>query len=147
MGSNEERTPFRTWEELKLYLLERFQPSHEGNLQEQFLCLTQVGTAREYVGVFEALTAQLRGIPEQIVESNFIKGLKPDLRNWVRMLQPTGLRQTIKLTLMIDESRSGTSNVSERAGTRTMTHRPPLTGARAARARRTPLLPELRSKG
>lgn len=30
--SKEERTPFRIWEELKLHLLERFQPSHEGNL-------------------------------------------------------------------------------------------------------------------
>ncbi|KAL4591035.1 hypothetical protein LXL04_003983 [Taraxacum kok-saghyz] len=127
---NEERSPFCTWEELKLQLLERFQPSQEGNLHEQFLCLTQMGTAREYVGAFESLAAQLRGIPEQIVESNFIKGLKPDLHNDVQLLQPRGLRQTIKLTLMIDESRTGTSNVSERTATKAVTYRSQPTGAK-----------------
>nr|GEY04233.1 ankyrin repeat-containing protein [Tanacetum cinerariifolium] len=45
--------PFRSWEELKRRLLDRFQPSQEGNLYEQFLAITQDGSAREYVGLFE----------------------------------------------------------------------------------------------
>ena len=54
---NEQCSPFRSWDELKIRLLDRFQPSLNGRLQEKFLKLTQEDTAREYVGRFEALVA------------------------------------------------------------------------------------------
>nr|GFA93353.1 ankyrin repeat-containing protein [Tanacetum cinerariifolium] len=38
---SEARSPFRSWEGLKRRLLERFQPSHERTLYEQFLAITQ----------------------------------------------------------------------------------------------------------
>lgn len=50
---SEARSPFRTWEGLKRRLLERFQSSQEGTLYEQFLAITQEGSAREYVSLFE----------------------------------------------------------------------------------------------
>nr|GEV90474.1 ankyrin repeat-containing protein [Tanacetum cinerariifolium] len=106
---SDKREPFRCWEHLKLKLLNRFQPSQDGNLYEQFLKIKQDGTAREYVTLFETLAAQLEGISENILEGTFIKGLKQDLRHSVRVLQPKGLSQTIELALMIDETRSGSS--------------------------------------
>nr|GEW75296.1 ankyrin repeat-containing protein [Tanacetum cinerariifolium] len=82
------RAPFRLWEELKRRLLDQFQPSQEGNLHEQFLSITQDGSAREYVGLCEQLVGQLRGVSEEVIEGTFIKGLKPDLRSSVRVMKP-----------------------------------------------------------
>nr|GEW09177.1 putative mitochondrial protein [Tanacetum cinerariifolium] len=56
------RAPFRSWEELKRRFLDRFQPSQEGNLHEQFLSITQDGSAKEYVSLFEQIAGQLRGV-------------------------------------------------------------------------------------
>ncbi|GJS11151.1 copia protein [Tanacetum coccineum] len=51
------RIPFRGWEELKRQLLHRFQPSQEGSLYEQSLNISQEGSAREYVALFEKRAA------------------------------------------------------------------------------------------
>ncbi|GJZ44138.1 ankyrin repeat-containing protein [Tanacetum coccineum] len=92
---SEARAPFRSWEELKRRLLDLFQPSQEGNLHEQFLSITQDGIAREYVGLFKQLAGQPRGVSEEVMEGTFIKGLKPDLRSSVRVMQPAILIQTV----------------------------------------------------
>ncbi|GKA97340.1 hypothetical protein Tco_0825234 [Tanacetum coccineum] len=54
---------------------------------EQFLGITQDGTARDYVVLFERLTYQLVGVPEPVLEGTFISGLKPELRAYVRVMQ------------------------------------------------------------
>ncbi|GKA76409.1 ankyrin repeat-containing protein [Tanacetum coccineum] len=53
------RTPFRSWENFKRRLLHRFQQSQESSLYEQFLAITQDGSAREYVALFEKLAEGL----------------------------------------------------------------------------------------
>ncbi|GJX61542.1 ankyrin repeat-containing protein [Tanacetum coccineum] len=101
------RTPFRDWEALKIQLLHHFQPSQEGSLYEQFLNISQEGSAQEYVALFEKMAAQLVGIQEEILEGMFIKGLKLELRIAVRTQQPKRVTEAIQLTLLIDETRSG----------------------------------------
>lgn len=114
---SEARSPFRTWEGLKRRLLERFQSSQEGTLYEQFLAITQEGSAREYVSLFEMLAGQLVGISEQVMEGTFIKGLKPELRSTVRVMQPEGLNHAMKLAIMIDENKMiGVSSQSTAGG-------------------------------
>ncbi|KAI3522148.1 hypothetical protein L1887_11628 [Cichorium endivia] len=113
---SDSRAPFRSWEDLKTRLLDRFQPSQEGSLQEQFLGIRQEGSAREYVGRFEQLAAQLEGTQESILEGTFIKGLKPDLRKSVRIMQPRGLGQAIKMALLVDENRTGTLYGTDKGG-------------------------------
>ncbi|PWA61664.1 Ankyrin repeat-containing protein [Artemisia annua] len=103
---SEARAPFCSCEELKRRLLDRFQPSQQGNLYEQFLAITQDGSAREYVGLFEQLAGQLRGVSEEVMEGTFIKGLKPDLRSLVRVMQLVSLGQAMKLSIMIDENKA-----------------------------------------
>ncbi|KAJ9557560.1 hypothetical protein OSB04_012174 [Centaurea solstitialis] len=93
------RTPFQSWEELKSRMMDRFQPLQEGSLYEQFLNISQEGSGQDYVALFEKMAAQLEGIQEEILEGTFIKGLKSDLRTAVRIQQPKGLTQVIKLTL------------------------------------------------
>ncbi|GKB04622.1 ankyrin repeat-containing protein [Tanacetum coccineum] len=99
------RTPFRSWENFKRRLLDRFQQSQEGSLYEQFLAITQDGSAREYVALFEKLAGQLVGVPETILEGTFIKGLKQDLRVVVRVLNPEGLSHAMKLVVSIEENK------------------------------------------
>ncbi|GJU72446.1 ankyrin repeat-containing protein [Tanacetum coccineum] len=110
---SEARLPFRSWEGLKRRLLERFQPSQEGTLYEQFMAITQEGSAREYVSLFETLAGQLVGIPEQVMEGTFIKGLRPELRSAVRVMQPEGLNHAMKLAMIIDENKAQSSSQVE----------------------------------
>nr|GEY10189.1 ankyrin repeat-containing protein [Tanacetum cinerariifolium] len=101
------REPFRNWEELKRRLLHRFQSSQDGNLHEQFFSISQQGTARDYLTLFERMAAQLPGLSEEVLGGIFIKGLKPELRTSVRTHQPANLSRAMDLTLLIDESRTG----------------------------------------
>ncbi|GJS62845.1 ty3-gypsy retrotransposon protein [Tanacetum coccineum] len=98
--------PIPPWETYDNYH-QRPPPSHEGSLYEQFLNISQEGSAREYVALFEKIAAQLVGIQEEILEGTFIKGLKPELRTAVRTQQPKGVTKAIQLTLLIDENKSG----------------------------------------
>lgn len=78
------------WAELKRLILERFRPSQEGSLYEKFLALQKESIVREYRLNFEVLAAPLIGVPEQVLEGNFIKGLS---KIWaeIRMLKLVGL--------------------------------------------------------
>ncbi|GJZ13597.1 hypothetical protein Tco_0548827 [Tanacetum coccineum] len=58
---------------------------------EQSLTITQVEIAREYVALFEKLAGQLVGVSKQVLEQNFMKGLKPDLRMTVRVMHSEGM--------------------------------------------------------
>ncbi|GJV34235.1 hypothetical protein Tco_1394635 [Tanacetum coccineum] len=66
-----------------------------------------LGTARDYMTLFERMAAQLSGLSEEVLEGIFIKGLKPELRTTVRTHQPSNLSQAMDLTLLIDESITG----------------------------------------
>ncbi|GJZ72924.1 hypothetical protein Tco_0637070 [Tanacetum coccineum] len=93
-----------------IYKVERFQLSQEGTLYEQFLAITQEGSAREYVNLFEALAGQLVGIPEEVMKGTFIKGLRPELRTTVRVMQLEGLNHAMKLAMIIDENKTHSSS-------------------------------------
>ncbi|GJW08422.1 retrovirus-related pol polyprotein from transposon 297 family protein [Tanacetum coccineum] len=103
---SEGRTPFHTWEGFKRRLLIRFQQSQQGNPFEQFLAITQTGTAREYVALFEKLACQLVRVSEEVMEATFIKGLKSDLRATVRVMKPEGLSHVMKLDISIEDNQS-----------------------------------------
>ncbi|GJU09944.1 hypothetical protein Tco_1132340 [Tanacetum coccineum] len=83
-------------------LLEEISNPHmRVTLYEQFLAITQEGSAREYVSLFETLAGQLVGIPEQVMEGTFIKGLRPESRSAIRVMQPEGLNHAMKLAMII----------------------------------------------
>ncbi|GJW85605.1 ankyrin repeat-containing protein [Tanacetum coccineum] len=101
------REPFRSWEDLKRRMLVRFQSSQAGTLNEQFFAISQSGTARDYINMFEKMAAQLPRLQEEVLEGIFIKGLKQELRTAVRTQKPTGLSQAMELALIIDETSKG----------------------------------------
>ena len=101
---SEGRTPFHSWNGFKRRLLIRFQQSHEGNLYEQFLAITQEESARAYVALFEKLACQLVGVLETVMEATFIKGLKPALRAAVRVMNPESLNHAMELAVTIEDN-------------------------------------------
>ena len=85
------RTPFTSWADLKRQLLSRFGSSQAGSLCERFLGIKQVGSMAEYGREYELMSATMTGLPDEVLESTFVKGLKPKIRAKVSVLKPIGL--------------------------------------------------------
>lgn len=97
------RQIFRSWEDIKGRLLERFRTSQEGSLLEKLLALKQEGTVKDYWRRIEILAAPLPAIPEDVLEGNFINGLKTSIRAKVRMLKPRGLGHIMALAQRVED--------------------------------------------
>ncbi|PWA67746.1 Ankyrin repeat-containing protein [Artemisia annua] len=107
----EQQEPFDSWDHLKEELLDRFQVTKEGNLYQQFLSILQTGTVRDYRSLFEKLAGQLTGISQKVLYSTFIKGLKSEIRSGLWILEPTGLRDAMRLAQVIEDNQmTGRSN-------------------------------------
>ncbi|PWA70289.1 Ankyrin repeat-containing protein [Artemisia annua] len=100
----EQQEPFESWDHLKEELLDRFQVTKEGDLYQQFLSLLQTGTVRDYCSLFEKLAGQLTGISQKVLYSTFINGLKSEIRCGLRILEPNGLRDAMRLAQMIEDN-------------------------------------------
>ena len=93
--------------------MDRFQASHEGSVHEQLLNIRQEGSVREYVDRFESLAGQLLDLSEKVLESTFVKGLKPDTRAAIRVAEPESLAQAMRMAIKIDENKpAGNGRVS-----------------------------------
>ncbi|KAK9188260.1 hypothetical protein WN944_019661 [Citrus x changshan-huyou] len=57
----------------------------------------------EYKEKFELLLGRLWGIPEAVLEGNFMKGLKPEIRASLRLLRPRGLGESMELAQMVED--------------------------------------------
>ncbi|GKD29351.1 hypothetical protein Tco_1240129 [Tanacetum coccineum] len=96
------RTPFHTsyMGKIQKATVNQFQQSQQGDPVEQFLSINQTGTTREYVALFEKLV----GISEEVVEATFIKGLKSDLRETMRVMKTEGLSHAMELAISIKDN-------------------------------------------
>ena len=73
------RMPFTSWADLKKQLLSRFGSSQAGSLCERFLGIKQVGSVAEYRREYELMSATMTGLSNKVLESTFMKGLKPEI--------------------------------------------------------------------
>ncbi|KAI0524824.1 hypothetical protein KFK09_004212 [Dendrobium nobile] len=99
------REPIRTWREFKDCLLERFRADGGGDFYEQFFALTQEGTVADYRDRFEYLASRLDHISESALEGNFMKGLKPEIRTAVRVLEPRNLGKAMELAQLVEDQK------------------------------------------
>ncbi|XP_028554071.1 uncharacterized protein LOC114580489 [Dendrobium catenatum] len=120
----EGRQHVRSWEEFKDLLLHRFRVSSEGTYYEQFLALVQEGTVAEYREHFELLSGRLRGIPDDLLEGNFMKGLKPHIRAAIRVVDPHGLVKIMETAQLVEDKLK--VEPPRRSGVSYPTYRPPL---------------------
>lgn len=97
------RRPICYWQDLKNLLLERLVLTQQGSTCEKFLVIRQEGTVPDYHCLFEALSSPLTGLSEDVLESTFIKGLRPDIRVQVRMMKPSGLPQIMEFAQRVED--------------------------------------------
>ncbi|KAI0523140.1 hypothetical protein KFK09_005530 [Dendrobium nobile] len=99
------REPIRSWREFKDCLLERFRADGGGDFYEQFFALTQEGTVADYRDRFEYLASRLDHISESALEGNFMKGLKPEIRTAVRVMEPRNLGKAMELAQLVEDQK------------------------------------------
>lgn len=83
-------------EELKTLMLHQFRPAGEGSLCEQFLGIKQEGTVTEYKRRFVTLATPVEGIPDDVLVSQFLNGLSPQIRAPERLGKVMELAQKIE---------------------------------------------------
>lgn len=89
------RKTITSWAELKSLLLHYFRPHNGRSLCEQWLSVIQEGTVAEYSEKFILYAAPLTHIPEDVILSTFIKGLKPLIHVELRMWNPDTIEMAI----------------------------------------------------
>ncbi|KAI0501936.1 hypothetical protein KFK09_016881 [Dendrobium nobile] len=120
----EGRQPIRSWEEFKDLLLHRFRVSSEGTHYEQFMSLVQEGTVAEYRERFELLSGRLRGMPDDAMEGNFMKGLKPYIRAAIRVVNPRGIVGIMETAQLVEDKQK--ADQTRKSGGSHPTYRSPL---------------------
>lgn len=74
-----------------------------GDLYEQWSSLEQTGSTAEYIRRFIELAASLEEVSDWVAAANFIKGLKPNIKNELRMWAPDNLGRAMDLAQQIEE--------------------------------------------
>ncbi|KAI0519065.1 hypothetical protein KFK09_006505 [Dendrobium nobile] len=116
----DQRRPIRSWGEFKDSLLERFQTDRGGDFYEQFFALVQEGSVAEYRERFEHLASRVERLSETVLEGNFMKGLKAEVRAAVKVLMPRDLGEAMKLAQLVENQKNlekGARSSSSSGGT------------------------------
>ncbi|KAH9724928.1 Plastid division protein CDP1 [Citrus sinensis] len=66
-------------------------------------CVVSMARTTTTIKKFELLLGRLGGLPEVVLEGNFMKGLKPEIRASLRLLRPRGLGGSMELSQMIED--------------------------------------------
>lgn len=83
--------PFVSWQQFTDRLLDRFVGSLDDEPAARLFCLQQTGEIIDYVNEFEALRNQVTGIDEKNLIKVFYNGLKPEMKEVIRIKEPKGL--------------------------------------------------------
>ncbi|KAL4568635.1 hypothetical protein LXL04_024250 [Taraxacum kok-saghyz] len=95
--------PITTWGQMKSIFLQKFRLIHGGSLYEQWASLEQTGSTGDYIKKFVELAAPLEGVSGPVALANFIKGLRPQIKNELRMWDPEQLGSAMDLAQQIEE--------------------------------------------
>lgn len=88
-----EEDPFTNWISFKERLLLRFKQRIEDEPVKRLFAITQRGFIVEYINEFEELRSMVTGIDEKNLVHVFFNGLKPEMKEVVKMKEPKGLRE------------------------------------------------------
>ncbi|KAL1189067.1 hypothetical protein V5N11_032486 [Cardamine amara subsp. amara] len=94
--------PFLDWNDFKSRLIERF-----GGLRsafERLLSLEQDESVIDYLCQFEELSTQCLDLSNDHLESLFVKGLKEEIQEMLRLFQPKGIHNIIAKARILENS-------------------------------------------
>ena len=83
--------PFLSWTQFTERMLERFAGPIDNDPAARLFCLQQEGDIVDYVNEFESLRNQVTGIDEKKLIKVFFNGLKPEMKEVIRMKELVGL--------------------------------------------------------
>ncbi|XP_020693720.1 uncharacterized protein LOC110107714 [Dendrobium catenatum] len=102
----DQRRPIRNWREFKDCIIERFQTDRGGDFYEQFFALTQEGSVADYREQFEHIASRVERLSDTVLEGNFMKGMKVEIRAAVKVLMPRDLGEAMKLAQLVENQRN-----------------------------------------
>jgi hypothetical protein len=112
-----------SWQEFMVAVQEKFGAYDYQHAIDELLDLQQTGTVVEYAGEFEALQYQITmhdlGMGDVYFISQFIKGLKPELRYQVQGQVPTILERAVRLAEIQETIQEKTKTKFQRTGNQT----------------------------
>ncbi|XP_056842618.1 uncharacterized protein LOC130495232 [Raphanus sativus] len=85
--------PFVNWAQFTERLLDRFSGPIDNDPAARLFRIQQEGDIAEYVSEFEALRNQVTGVDEKNLIRVFFNGLKPDMKEVIRLKEPVTLTQ------------------------------------------------------
>ena len=85
--------PFFSWDQFTQRMLDRFGGPIDNDPAARLFRLQQEGEIEDYVNEFEALRNQVTGVDEKNLIKIFFNGLKPDMKEVIRMKEPVTLTQ------------------------------------------------------
>ncbi|XP_010541181.1 PREDICTED: uncharacterized protein LOC104814705 [Tarenaya hassleriana] len=99
------KKPFKDWADVRERITRRFGGRKLGSPFDRLLSLRQTGTVEEYLCEFEELLAQVPHTPEEMVESTFKNGLKPEILEILQIFRPKGMEEIVDVALSIEGSK------------------------------------------
>lgn len=64
------------------------------------------------------MSASMVGLPDEVLESTFVRGLKPEIRVGIRVLKPTGLGQLMEMAQLVEEKNMAIRSLKDPFGLR-----------------------------
>lgn len=83
--------PFPDWDSFKQRLVMRFTSRMEDDPAKRLFSIQQKGSIVAYINEFEELRALVKGIDEANLTHVFFNGLKPEMKEVIKMKKPQGL--------------------------------------------------------
>lgn len=97
-----DRNPFVSREQMKFRVLEQFSTTFETSARERWMTLKQEETVREYCRDFIPLATNAPEVPDDILETAFMIGLKHHIKAGVKMLEPYNLRKMMSVAKLVE---------------------------------------------
>lgn len=89
-----------TWEAFRAALCERFQPvTQEDAARQKMRSLVQTKSLQGYINTFQDFALQIPSMDDRTKMDNFIFGLKPECRTYVRHQRPATLADAVRWSL------------------------------------------------
>ncbi|RVX02376.1 Retrovirus-related Pol polyprotein from transposon 297 [Vitis vinifera] len=92
-----------SWEAFEDEVRARFGPPDSEDFDEALSRVRQSGTLRDYQREFERLGDRVRGWTQKALVGTFMRGLKPEVADGIRMFKPQSVKEAISLAKMRDD--------------------------------------------
>ncbi|XP_022148929.1 uncharacterized protein LOC111017476 [Momordica charantia] len=112
---HEPRDQFTDWDNLRTRSLKRFRKSKEGRQCARLLAIKQEGSVAEYQEAFEALSAPLPQLSDEVLECTFLNGLDLVVRSKVLATEPQGLEQIMHRAQLVEDIATAVQEAGEGA--------------------------------